>query len=192
MATHRSDIGEKAVAPDDLLYREAGSGGHRMTHIGMTMLEEARPLRERREDLAAEQGRADWLVATAEALRDRHQVGRDALLLTGVQRPGAAHAAHDLVKDEQHAVAIAARADALAIVGNWRDRARSRAHDGLGHERDDSVRAEFEYLVLKGLRSACRIGFITLPCVLKAVGVASIDVMSFDQQRFKVRATPYV
>src|ERR1700722_388432 len=38
---HRPDIGEQAVAPDDLLNCEAGGCGHRMAHIGMAMLEEA-------------------------------------------------------------------------------------------------------------------------------------------------------
>ena len=33
--------------------------------------------------------------------------GHDAFLLAGVQRAGAAHAAHHLVQDQQHAVAIA-------------------------------------------------------------------------------------
>jgi hypothetical protein len=33
--------------------------------------------------------------------------GDHALLLAGVQRAGAAHAAHHLVEDQQHAVAIA-------------------------------------------------------------------------------------
>ena len=50
--------------------------------------------------------------------------GASLLLLAGVQRAGAAHAAHDLVEDQQHAVAIADRADALEIVGDRRHRAR--------------------------------------------------------------------
>ena len=51
--------------------------------------------------------RADRLVAAAEALGDRQQVGHDAFLLAGVQRAGAAHAAHHLVEDQQDAVAVA-------------------------------------------------------------------------------------
>jgi hypothetical protein len=39
-------------------------------------------------------------------------VGRDAFLLAGVQRAAAAHAAHHLVEDQQHAVAVADLADA--------------------------------------------------------------------------------
>ena len=39
------------------------------------------------------------------------EIGRDALLLAGVQRAGAAHAAHHLVENEQHAVAVADRPD---------------------------------------------------------------------------------
>ena len=60
-----------------------------------------------------DQHRADRLVAAAEPLGDRHQVGRDAFLLAGVQRAGAAHAAHHLVEDEEDAVAVADFADRL-------------------------------------------------------------------------------
>ena len=97
---------------------------------------------------------ADRLVAAAEALGDRHQVGRDALLLAGVQGSGAPHAAHHLVENEQDAVAVADRADALEIVGDRRHGARRRADDGLGDEGDDAFGTDLEELVLE--RAAAR------------------------------------
>ena len=48
---HRDDIGEQAVAPDDLLHGEAGGRRHRMAHIGVAVLEEAGAFGERLEDL---------------------------------------------------------------------------------------------------------------------------------------------
>ena len=99
----------------------------------------------------AQQHRADRLVAAAKSLGDRDQVRRNALLFAGVQRAGAAHAAHHLVEDQQHAVAVADRADALEIVGDRRHRAGGRADHGLGHERDHLVGAELEDLVFKRL-----------------------------------------
>ncbi len=55
-------------------------------------------------------------IAAAEALGDRpSRSGADALLLAGMQRAGAAHAAHHLVEDQQHAMAVADLADALEI-----------------------------------------------------------------------------
>ena len=56
--------------------------------------------------------RADRLIAAAQSLGDRHQVGHDAFLLARVQRAGAAHAAHHFVEDQQDAVAVAELADA--------------------------------------------------------------------------------
>ena len=82
------------------------------------------------------------------------QVGRDAFLLAGVQRAGAAHAAHHLVEDQQDAVAVADRADALEIAGDRRHRAGGRADHGLGDEGDDPIAAELEDLVLERLRGA--------------------------------------
>ncbi len=90
---HLDDVGEKPVAPDDVLHRERRRRGHRMAHIGVSVLERARTIGESVEDPLRYQHGADRLVAAAQALGDRHQIGRHALLLAGVQgsRPAMPH-----------------------------------------------------------------------------------------------------
>ena len=98
---------EQAVALDHLLHRQRRGAGHRVAEVGVAVLEEAAASRDRVDDARLRQHRADRLVAAAQALGDGHQVGHHAFLLAGVQRAGAAHAAHHLVEDQQHAVAVA-------------------------------------------------------------------------------------
>ena len=141
------------------------------------------PFGESVEDLLAEQHRADGLVAAAEALGDRHQVGRDAVLLAGVQRAGATHAAHHLVEDQEHAVAVADLADAPEIAGSGGHRSRRRADDGFRDEGHHGVRAELENFVFERLCGAQAVGLLALAGFLVAVGVARVDVMRLDQQR---------
>src|SRR4030088_75295 len=74
IAAHRDHLGQQAVAPDDLLYREAGGRGHGVAHISVAVLEETGSLRERLEDGFAKQDSANRLVAAAETLGDRHQI----------------------------------------------------------------------------------------------------------------------
>ena len=92
--------------------------------------------------MLADQDAADRLVAAAEALGDDLDVRRDAFLLPGVHGSGAAHAAHDLVEDEEGAVAIADVAHRLEVAGHGGDAAGGGADDGLGHEGGDIAGAE--------------------------------------------------
>ena len=96
----------------------------------------------RLDDLRRDQHAADRLVAAAQALGDHLDVRRDALLLPGVHRAGAAHAAHHLVEDQQRAVPVADLAHALEIAGQRGDAAGGGADHGLGQEGDDGVGAE--------------------------------------------------
>ena len=97
---HHFDVVEQAVAAHDFLHGQAGRAGHRMAEVRVTMLEEAGTVGEGIENLLAEQRRAGRLITAAKSLGDGHQVGRDAVLLAGVQRAGTAHAAHHLVQDQ--------------------------------------------------------------------------------------------
>ena len=141
------------------------------------------PFGDRLEDVPAEQHRADRLVAAAQPLGDGHQVGRDAFLLARMQRAGAAHAAHDLVEDQQHAVAVADLADALEIARDRRHRAGGGADHRLGDEGHDGVGAELEDLRLELLRGALAVVLVALARLLVAIGEAGGDVMRLDQQR---------
>ena len=53
--------------------------------------------------------------AAAQALGHGDQVGHHTFLLAGMQGAGAAHAAHHLVEDQQHAVAVADLAHRLEV-----------------------------------------------------------------------------
>ncbi len=134
----------------------------------------------------------DRLIAAAQALGDRHQIRRDAILLAGMQRSRPAHAAHHFIENEEHAVAIANAAYQLEIIGHRRHRAQGCADDGLGHKGDDLIGAKFEDLVLQRLGGARRIRRLALARVLQAVCVARVDMMGFDQQRLELGAAPFV
>ena len=58
------------------------------------------------------------------------------------KRARAAHAAHDLVQDQEHAVAIADLADRPEIARHRRHRAERRADHGLGDEPDHGLGAQ--------------------------------------------------
>ncbi len=74
----------------------------------------------------------------AERLRERHDVGRDAALLVGEERPRAAHADLDLVEDQQHAALVAELPGARQVVGARHDHA-ALAEDRLEQERRRGV-----------------------------------------------------
>ena len=61
--------------------------------------------------------RRERQVAAGQALGEAEQVGRDALLLAGEHRAGAAEAGRDLVADQQHAVRVAELAHGAQVAG---------------------------------------------------------------------------
>ena len=65
--------------------------------------------------------------------------GDDAVLFAGEERTGPAHAAHDLVQDQQHAVAVADLANPHEVARRRRHRPGGCADHGLGHERRMTV-----------------------------------------------------
>ena len=109
-----------------------------------------------------------------------------------MQRSGSPHAAHHLVENEQDAVAVANRPDALEIVADRRDRAQGRADHGLGDEGDDAVGADFDDLVLERLGGSGCVVRVALTLPLQPVGVAGVDVVSPDQKGLELRAPPGV
>ncbi|MNC34869.1 hypothetical protein D3C75_833260 [compost metagenome] len=87
------------------------------------MLEKSRAIGDGVADFLAHQGRADRLIASTEPLGNGDQVRGNSLLLCGEQCAGAAHTTHDLVEDQQNAVAVANLANALEIARHRNDRA---------------------------------------------------------------------
>ena len=183
---------EQLLLHQDLLDREARSAGHRVGHVGIAVLEEARPVADRLADRGRRQHRADRLVTGAEPLGDRDEVGIDAILLAGEQAAGAAHAAHDLVQNQKDAVAVAERADAGEVAGQRRYGAERRPDDRFGDEADDGLGPDPENCILQLAQQPLDIsgvGFAGLPV---AVGVARADMLGLDQQRLKLFAPPGV
>lgn len=84
-----ADIGQKAVAFDRLMHTEYRRAGEWMADIGLAVREAARTHLQRVHHRAPDQHRADWHVAGAQSLGDRHQIGRSPLLLAGMERAGA-------------------------------------------------------------------------------------------------------
>ena len=180
---HLAHPGQQAVLADRALDGQRGGAGNRMAHIGMAVLEETAALADGAVDLAADQQRADRLVAGPQTLGHGEQVGGHAFGLAGEQRAGAAHAAHHLIEDQQHAVAIADLADALEVAGNRRHRAHGRADHRLDDESGDGLRPQLDDHRLELARDAQPVGLLALVRGLVAVGVARRDVPDAGDQQ---------
>ena len=163
-----------------------------MAHIGVAVLEEARAVADRLEDRAGDQRRPDRLIAGAEALGDRHQIRPHRVLLAGEHGAGAAHAAHHLVEDQQHAVAIADRAHRGEVARQGRHGAERGADHRLGDEADHPVGAEALDGRLELGREPGDVVRSALAGRLPAVGVARADMGDLGQQRLELLAAPGV
>ncbi len=158
----RAHVGQQIVAAHDPLHRQRRRAGKRMTHVGVTVLERARAVGDGVENLLLHHEGADWRIAAAQPLRERHQIGAHPLLLAGMQRARAAHAAHHFVENEQHAVAVADVAHALKITRHRGDRAQGGADDGLDDKGDDVLAAELLDLAFELLRQPLAVGLRAL------------------------------
>src|SRR6266545_5597338 len=83
-------------------------------------------------DLAGGHGQAERPVAGGGALGERKDVGPHAPVVAGEPAPGAAEAGHDLVGDQQHAVAAADVGDRRPVVVGRDGGAEGGAGDRLG------------------------------------------------------------
>src|SRR5262249_9654364 len=106
------------------------------------------------------------------------------------QGAGASHAAHHLVENEEHAVAIADLAHALEISRHRGDGAQGGAHDRLGDEGDDVLAAELFELALELLRQAFAVGLRRLVSATVAVFISRGYMVRLDQQRGECPALP--
>src|SRR3954452_2713524 len=157
----------------------------------MAVLERARSPGNRRKNLILHENGADGRIATAETLRERHEIGADPFLLAGMQRARAPHPAHHLVENEQHAMTIADLTHALKISWHCGNGAQCGADHGLGEESDDILRAKLLQLVLDLAREPFPISLRRLVGLAVAIFVNRRNVMRLDQQRSKLPALPF-
>jgi hypothetical protein len=112
---------QEAIGQDDVEHGIADGHGERIAAIGRTM----------RAGLHAGGGLCGGKAgaereAAADALGDRHDVGRDARPFMGEELAGAADAGLDLVEDQQQAVFVAELAKRLHEFREWRGAHRPR------------------------------------------------------------------
>ena len=134
--------------------------------------------------------RADRLVAAAEPLGDRLDVGRDAFLLPRMQRAGAAHAAHHLVEDQERAMPVADLAHRAEISLRRRHAAGRGADHGLGDERRHRIGAEAPEFGLQlggEPRHEIRLGFVV---ALFMIGKGRRDMAERVRQQRRIGFAP--
>src|SRR5216684_6884275 len=186
----RPHVGQQLVAAYHALHGQGRGACKRMTHVSVAMLKGARTSGDGFENLVLDQKRADRRVAPAETLGDRYQIRSDLFLLASMQRPGAAHAAHHLVENEQNAVAVADLTHALEIAGRRRHCAQAGADDRLGDERDDMVGAELRDFVVQLPGQAFAVSSRRLVHATAAIFVGRRYMLRLDQKRREFPALP--
>src|SRR6478672_11129577 len=176
---------------DNLLHRQRCRASERMSHVGVAVLEGAGAVRNRGEDLLADQQRTDGRETTTHALGDRHQIRAYPFLLAGVQGARSAHSAHHFVENEQDAMAVADFAYVLEIARHRRDSAHGRTDDGFRDKGDDVASTDLVDLAVKLPRQALPILVRAFVRTALAIFIDWRDVMRFDQQRREWLALPF-
>ena len=191
VALHLHPVDQPAVenGRDDRMSRRRRD---RVADIGVTVLEKARPVRNRVVDVRGAKHRPDRLIPRAKALGDAKYIGCDAVLFAGEKRTGPAHAAHDLIKDEEDAVFVADLANAAEVSRRGRERTRRRADYGFGHESHHRFRPKAQDLCLKRVGGTAAIGLGALVLGAVAVFVARLDMADIQQEWPELRAAPFV
>ena len=171
---------------DDLLHFKRCRAGHGMPHVSVTVLKRTRALPDRIDDARAGEHRSDRLVTAAKSLGDGLDIGRNALLLPGVHRAGAAHAAHHFIEDQQRAVTIADIAHRAEITLRRRHATGCCAHHGLGDEgghRIGTEALELGFQFRRKPRHKIRLRFIV---ALFVIGEGRRDVAEGIRQQRRI------
>src|SRR5215204_6242369 len=100
-----------------------------------------------------------------------------------MKRAGAPHAAHDLVEDQEHAIAVADLAYAPEIARRRRDRTGGGTDHSLSDESHHSLGSEFEDFQLELIRSPAAVGLGAFTGLGITEGEAGIDEMGFEEER---------
>src|SRR5579862_904235 len=103
-----------------------------MSVVGEAMQERSRG--QSVNDLLRRNNRAEWCVAAGKALGSDQNVRRNFPVFDGEISSSPAHPRHDLIGDQQHAMATANFGNLLQISGRWDNRAQSSAADRLKDE----------------------------------------------------------
>ena len=109
-----------------------------------------------------------------------------------MQGPRATHAAHHLVEDQQHTVAIADFTDALEVASRGGYRAERGADDRFRDESDHRLGAELYKARLELVGGTLCIGLCGFALVPVAVFVAGVDVVARNEDGGKGLAPPRV
>src|SRR5215831_5605773 len=107
-----------------------------------------------------------------------------------MQRARAAHTAHHLVENEQHAVAVADIAHAPKITRHRGDRAQGGADDRFGDKGDDVLATELRDLVFELSRQPLAVTLRGLVRAALAIFVNRRYMVRFDQKRSELLALP--
>ena len=176
-------IFQQVLRLDRAQHRQRRGARDGMVHIRMPVRQHARPGGDRVHHALARQHAGDRLVARAQPLRHGDDVGRDTLRRDREQGPGAAHATHHLVGDEQGAVAVANLADPCKIARRRRHATQGRAGHRLGHERGDGLGPQAEDFLLQLAGNPLPVLLQRFALTLVAVGVNRADMAHLHQQR---------
>src|SRR5438105_1700282 len=139
------------LALDQAQVRERHRASHRVTALGVAMVELAALFDEHFGDALADHHAAERDIARADTLRKGHQVGLEAEGLAAEPLAGATEAGDDLVGDDEHAVFVADALD-LGPVGGGRDDHAAGTLHRLADERGDLVGADLQDLQLEPAR----------------------------------------
>src|SRR5690606_21755832 len=126
---------------NDPLYRHAGCASSCMPSKGMTGGDGTIAILNHLPDAAVIDRGAEWHIPSRQPFGDRHDIRHHTIMLEGTPGAAAATAAHDLVRNHHHAIAVADLAHARRIAPRCRHAAASRPDHGLEDEGSDAMRS---------------------------------------------------
>ena len=163
-----------------------------MPKVGVAVLKEPGPVRQRVKDRVGAKHRPDRLVARTQALGDAQNIRRDPVCIAGKELAGPSHPAHHFVENEQHAITVADLADAPEIPLDRWNRPKRCPDNRLRHKGHDRFRPETLDRVFQILRRPLAISLDGFIVPLLGIGIAGCDVLHVDQDWPEGRPPPFV
>ncbi len=126
------------VVPLQVLeHGQAGRGADRVLRVRVSSHPRRTCLTHGADDALVRDQHGEWRIATTDALGRHENVWHHVPVLDREPSAGPPEAAHDLIGDQEHLIAVADLADALEVPGRGRHRAHGCADHGLGDEARD-------------------------------------------------------